>query len=164
MAAPKPAAPKISAAFPFDEGWACARCNAAPAPVPTMPPLWIGNLPYAVATGDLIILSSVHSTSNITKFFTNSSWDHVGIVVRPTPARAYLVEWGMTPMEAIRAATSVAARYMGWEDSVGSLRAGLLADIVAVEGDPLADIRVLERVDTVVKGGLVFKVPADKLR
>ena len=72
---------------------------------------------------------------------------------------AYMVEWGMTPMEAIRAATSVAARYLDWEDWVGAVEPGLFGDIVAVKGDPLEDISVLEHVDAVVKGGLVFKVP-----
>ncbi|MFQ6003923.1 MAG: amidohydrolase family protein [Woeseia sp.] len=77
---------------------------------------------------------------------------------------AYMVEWGMTEMEAIKSATSVAARYMGWDDRIGAIKPGFLADIVAVEGDPLADISILEKVDTVVKGGLVFKSPADKIR
>jgi imidazolonepropionase-like amidohydrolase len=70
---------------------------------------------------------------------------------------AYMVEWGMTPMEAIKAATSVAARYMDWEDRVGAITPGRYGDIVAVKGDPLIDISVLENVDTVIKGGLVFK-------
>ncbi len=77
---------------------------------------------------------------------------------------ASMVEWGMTEMEAIKAATSVAAHYMGWGDRVGSIKPGYFADIVAVEGDPLTDITVLEHVDTVVKGGLVFKAPADRVR
>lgn len=77
---------------------------------------------------------------------------------------ASMVEWGMTEMEAIKAATSVAAHYMGWGDRVGSIKHGYFADIVAVEGDPLTDITVLEHVDTVVKGGLVFKAPADRVR
>ncbi|MFQ5982869.1 MAG: amidohydrolase family protein [Woeseiaceae bacterium] len=77
---------------------------------------------------------------------------------------AYMVEWGMTPMEAIKSATSVAAHYMGWDDEIGSIKRGYFADIVAVEGDPLTDIRVLEYVDTVIKGGLVFKAPADRVR
>ena len=76
----------------------------------------------------------------------------------------YMVEWGMTPMEAIKAATSVAAHYMGWDDRIGSIKPGYFADIVAVEGDPLSDITILEQVDTVVKGGLVFKAPADRVR
>lgn len=70
---------------------------------------------------------------------------------------AYMVEWGMTPMEAIRSATSVAARYMGWQDRVGALRPGLYGDLIAVKGDPLEDISVLRQVDVVIKGGLLFK-------
>ena len=77
---------------------------------------------------------------------------------------AYMVEYGMTPMEAIKAATSVAARYMDWEDRVGAIEPGLFGDLVAVKGDPLKDVSALEKVDAVVKGGLVFKAPADKVR
>jgi imidazolonepropionase-like amidohydrolase len=73
-----------------------------------------------------------------------------------------MVERGMTPMEAIKAATSVAARFMGWQDRTGSLTPGRYGDLIAVRGDPLADITVLERVDVVVKGGLVFKLPSDR--
>jgi imidazolonepropionase-like amidohydrolase len=72
---------------------------------------------------------------------------------------AYMVKWGMTPMQAIQAATSRAAFYMGWEDRVGSVEPGMLADLVAVKGDPLEDISLLENVDIVVKGGLIFKAP-----
>jgi imidazolonepropionase-like amidohydrolase len=74
---------------------------------------------------------------------------------------AYMVEWGMIPMEAIQAATSVAARYMGWQDRVGAVEPGLFGDLVAVKGNPLEDISQLENVDVVVKGGLLFKAPAD---
>ncbi len=70
-----------------------------------------------------------------------------------------MVERGMKPMDAMRAATSVAARYMGWEDRVGALAAGRFGDLIAVDGDPLDDITVLERVQVVVKGGLVFRAP-----
>jgi len=71
----------------------------------------------------------------------------------------YMVEWGMTPMEAIRSATSVAARYLDWEDRVGAVEPGLYGDLIAVKGDPLEDIGILEHVEAVVKGGLVFKAP-----
>lgn len=70
-----------------------------------------------------------------------------------------MVERGMTPMEAIRAATVVAARVLGRDADVGSLQPGRLADLVAVPGDPLADIRLLESVDVVIKGGLAFRLP-----
>ena len=67
----------------------------------------------------------------------------------------------MTPMEAIKAATSRAAFYMGWESRVGAVAPGLMADLVAVKGSPLEDITLLENVDVVVKGGLVFKAPSN---
>lgn len=71
-----------------------------------------------------------------------------------------MVERGMKPMDAIRAATSVAARHMGWDDRVGALEPGRFGDLIAVEGDPLEDITVLEDVAVVVKGGLIFKQPS----
>jgi imidazolonepropionase-like amidohydrolase len=69
----------------------------------------------------------------------------------------YMVKFGMTPAQAIRAATSEAALLMGWQDRIGSIQAGKFADLVAVEGDPLADITELERVQFVMKDGHVFK-------
>ena len=75
---------------------------------------------------------------------------------------AYMVEWGMTPMQAIQSATSVAAHYLEWQDRVGAIEAGLLGDLVAVKGNPLDDISLLENIDVVVKGGLLFKAPAQK--
>lgn len=71
-----------------------------------------------------------------------------------------MVARGMSPMEAIRSATSIAARALGREADVGSLAPGRLGDLVAVRGDPLADVRLLGEVDVVVKGGLVFRLPA----
>jgi len=64
-------------------------------------------------------------------------------------------------MEAIQAATSVAARYMDWQDRVGAVEVGLLGDLITVKGNPLEDVSILENVDVdvVVKGGLVFKLP-----
>ena len=68
-----------------------------------------------------------------------------------------MVKFGMTPVQALRAATSEAAQLMGWQDRVGSLEAGKFADVVAVTGDPTADITELERVKFVMKGGQVFR-------
>jgi len=68
-----------------------------------------------------------------------------------------MVERGMTPMEAIKSATSVAARYMGWSDRVGELTPGRFGDVIAVKGDPLADVQRLQDVAVVVKGGMIFK-------
>jgi imidazolonepropionase-like amidohydrolase len=69
----------------------------------------------------------------------------------------YMVKFGMTPVQAIRAATIDAATLMGWNDRIGSVEAGKFADLVAVEGDPTRDITELERVKFVMKGGHVFK-------
>jgi imidazolonepropionase-like amidohydrolase len=74
---------------------------------------------------------------------------------------ALMVEWGgMTPMEAIVAGTSNAARLMGWDNRIGALRAGLLADVVSVPGDPTRDIRALERPVLVMKNGVIYSQPA----
>jgi len=70
-----------------------------------------------------------------------------------------MVKRGMTPMQAIQSATSVAAHYLGREAEVGALEVGKLGDLIAVRGDPLFDISVLENVDVVLKGGLIFKLP-----
>ena len=64
-----------------------------------------------------------------------------------------MVERGMTPMQAIQSATSVAAEHMGWQMDVGALQKGRYADLVAVKNDPLTDITVLERIDLVIKEG-----------
>ena len=68
-----------------------------------------------------------------------------------------LKELGMTPADVIRAATVNAAESMGWQDRIGVLEAGKFADIIAVSGDPLADVTELERVQFVMKGGEVIK-------
>jgi imidazolonepropionase-like amidohydrolase len=67
------------------------------------------------------------------------------------------VDWGMTPAEAIRSATVTASELMGMEDQIGTIEVGKYADIVAVPGDPLKDITVLQKVDFVMKGGRVEK-------
>ncbi len=72
---------------------------------------------------------------------------------------AALVEAGMTPMQAIQAGTRVNAELLGWEDRVGTVEVGKLADLVAVPGDPLADIGLLQRVDFVMLGGAVIESP-----
>jgi imidazolonepropionase-like amidohydrolase len=72
---------------------------------------------------------------------------------------AYMVRYGMTPMQALHAATLSAAQLMGREDRVGSLAVGKYADIVAVEGDVLANLRALEHVGFVMKGGVVYQGP-----
>jgi imidazolonepropionase-like amidohydrolase len=70
---------------------------------------------------------------------------------------AYMVKYGMTPMQAIQSATSVAAELLRWEKDVGAVAPGRFADMVAVDGDPLSDIRVLEQVSGVMKGGAIIR-------
>ena len=69
----------------------------------------------------------------------------------------YMVKYGMTPAQAIRAATSSAADLLGRSKDVGTIEAGKFADLIAVSGDPLRDVRALETVDFVMKGGAVEK-------
>ncbi len=71
----------------------------------------------------------------------------------------YMVEAGMPPLEALRAATLYGARVMGMEAQIGSIEAGKLADIVAVPGDPSIDIAVMNRVAFVMKDGVVYRRP-----
>jgi imidazolonepropionase-like amidohydrolase len=70
---------------------------------------------------------------------------------------AKMVEWGMKPLDAIQAATTHAADLIGWGEKVGTLEKGRYADLIAVEGDPLADVRTLEKVKFVMKGGAVAR-------
>ena len=79
-----------------------------------------------------------------------------GVMPHSTAAGQFriMVEYGMSPIEAIRAATVNAAQALGRERDVGAIAIGRYADIIAVDGDPLADIRELESVDAVVKGGV----------
>jgi imidazolonepropionase-like amidohydrolase len=68
-----------------------------------------------------------------------------------------MVKFGMTPIQAIQAATINAAQLLKWQDNIGSIEKGKYADMVAVSNDPLKDITVLESVDFVMKGGVVYK-------
>jgi len=69
----------------------------------------------------------------------------------------YMVQFGMTPAQAIHAATSSAADLIGRSKDVGTIEPGKYADIIAVDTDPLADVRALEHVNFVMKGGVVYK-------
>lgn len=70
---------------------------------------------------------------------------------------AVLVKLGMTPAQAIRTATVNAADLLGWSDKIGSIEAGKYADLIAVDGDPLQDVKTLEQVQWVMKGGAVVQ-------
>src|SRR5271169_79454 len=76
---------------------------------------------------------------------------------------AFMVKYGMTPMQAIQAATSNAADLLGHSNEFGSIKPGKYADIIAVTGDPLTDIRLLERVQFVMKDGKVYNNDANVL-
>jgi imidazolonepropionase-like amidohydrolase len=76
---------------------------------------------------------------------------------------AFMVRYGLTPMQAIQSATTGAADLLGWSDQVGAIAPRLYADIIAVTGDPLADITELERVTFVMKGGVVYKSSKERV-
>jgi imidazolonepropionase-like amidohydrolase len=70
---------------------------------------------------------------------------------------AKMVEWGMKPVDAVQAATIKAADLIGWSEKVGAIETGHFADIIAVAGDPMSDVRVLESVKFVMKGGTIVR-------
>ena len=74
---------------------------------------------------------------------------------------AIMVERGMAPMDAIRSATSVAAKHMEMSADVGAIDVGRFGDLIAVRGDPLDNMNTMRNVDVVIKGGLVFKMPSE---
>jgi len=76
--------------------------------------------------------------------------------INPATEFEWMVRWGMTPDQALRSATVVAAELLGWSDRVGTIEAGKYADIVAVAGDPLNDIRRLTDVRFVMKAGVSY--------
>ena len=83
----------------------------------------------------------------------------VGPFPHGTQAREFvlLVKYGMTPLASLQAGTLNGAKLLGWQGQIGALKAGYLADIIAVPGNPLTDISVLQKVAFVMKGGVVFR-------
>jgi imidazolonepropionase-like amidohydrolase len=83
----------------------------------------------------------------------------VGPFPHGTQARefTFMVKYGMTPLAALQAGTLNGAKLLGWDGQIGALKPGYLADIVAVPGNPLTDIGVLQKVTFVMKGGVVFR-------
>lgn len=79
--------------------------------------------------------------------------------INPAKEFSSMVKFGMTPAQAIRSATVTAAELLGMKDSLGTVEARKFADIVAVPGDPLNDVTVLEKVDFVMKDGVVYRRP-----
>ncbi|MGA2982938.1 MAG: amidohydrolase family protein [Terriglobia bacterium] len=80
--------------------------------------------------------------------------------INPAKEFALMVEYGMTPAQALHAATVSGAELVDMKGQIGSVEPGKLADLVAVSGDPLRDVRVLENVDFVMKEGVVYKLPS----
>jgi imidazolonepropionase-like amidohydrolase len=79
--------------------------------------------------------------------------------VDPAKEFSSMVKFGMTPAQAIRSATVTAAELLGMKDSLGTIEPNKLADIVAVPGDPLTDVGLMEKVDFVMKGGVIYRKP-----
>jgi imidazolonepropionase-like amidohydrolase len=68
-----------------------------------------------------------------------------------------MVKYGMTPLAALQADMINGAKLLGWQGQIGALKPGYFADIIAVPGNPLQDIGVLQRVSFVMKGGIVYR-------
>jgi imidazolonepropionase-like amidohydrolase len=83
----------------------------------------------------------------------------VGPFPHGTQAREFVLmaKYGMSPLAALQAGTLNGARLLGWQDQIGALKPGYFADIVAVPGDPLQDIGVLQKVAFVMKDGTIYK-------
>jgi imidazolonepropionase-like amidohydrolase len=83
----------------------------------------------------------------------------VGPFPHGTQAREFvlMVKYGMTPLAALQAGTLHGAKLLGWQGQIGALKTGYLADIVAVEGNPLQDISALQKVSFVMKGGVIYR-------
>jgi imidazolonepropionase-like amidohydrolase len=92
---------------------------------------------------------------------TICSGSDVGVFTHGDNARELeiMVAYGMSPIQALRSATSIDAKMLHWEDRVGSVKPGLFADLVAVKGDPTKDISAIRQVQLVMKAGTVFKQP-----
>jgi imidazolonepropionase-like amidohydrolase len=79
--------------------------------------------------------------------------------IDPATQLPLMVKYGMTPLQALRSVTTQAAALLRMQDQVGSVAPGRFADLVAVQGDPLSDISVMQKVQFVMKAGEVFSAP-----
>ena len=82
-----------------------------------------------------------------------------GVFAHGTQARELelMVKYGMTPLAALQADLVNGAKLLGWQEQIGELKPGRLADVIAVPGDPSQDITVLQKVSLVMKGGVVYR-------
>jgi imidazolonepropionase-like amidohydrolase len=79
--------------------------------------------------------------------------------INPAKEFSSMVKFGMTPVQALKSGTLTASELLGMQDKIGTIEVGKYADIVAVPGNPLADVLVMEKVDFVMKGGAVYRKP-----